>query len=83
VLNIAQLLSYSVVAVILLLYGCNNYLYFFFQSENLNVLFVAIHDEAFDVQEKAIQTIGRLSKLNPAYVMPMLRKTHIQVMIIL
>ncbi|XP_078489638.1 serine/threonine-protein kinase mTOR-like [Ciona intestinalis] len=47
-------------------------------SENLNLLFVALHDEAFEVQELAIQTIGRLSELNPAYVMPMLRKTHIQ-----
>ncbi|CAK8674525.1 unnamed protein product [Clavelina lepadiformis] len=47
-------------------------------SENLNLLFVALHDEAFEVQEMAIQTIGRLSELNPAYVMPMLRKTHIQ-----
>uniref|UniRef100_H2Y9G6 Serine/threonine-protein kinase TOR n=1 Tax=Ciona savignyi TaxID=51511 RepID=H2Y9G6_CIOSA len=47
-------------------------------SENLNLLFVALHDEAFEVQEIAIQTIGRLSELNPAYVMPMLRRTHIQ-----
>nr|CAB3264065.1 serine/threonine-protein kinase mTOR-like [Phallusia mammillata] len=47
-------------------------------SENLNILFVALHDEAYEVQEQAIQTIGRLSELNPAYVMPLLRKTLIQ-----
>lgn len=49
------------------------------QPENLNTLFIAMHDEAFEVREVAIRTIGRLSEHNPAYVMPFLRKTLIQV----
>ena len=36
----------------------------------------------FEVRELAICTVGRLSSFNPAYVMPFLRKTLIQVFII-
>jgi FKBP12-rapamycin complex-associated protein len=50
------------------------------QAENLNALFVALNDELFSVRELAICTIGRLSALNPAYVMPSLRKTLIQIL---
>lgn len=49
------------------------------QAENLASLFVAVNDEVFEIREQAICTIGRLSSLNPAYVMPSLRKTLIQV----
>ncbi|KAG8279049.1 hypothetical protein J6590_008067 [Homalodisca vitripennis] len=48
------------------------------QAENLSALFVAMNDEAFEIREMALCTIGRLSSLNPAYVMPSLRKTLIQ-----
>uniref|UniRef100_A0A1B6E046 Serine/threonine-protein kinase TOR n=1 Tax=Clastoptera arizonana TaxID=38151 RepID=A0A1B6E046_9HEMI len=48
------------------------------QAENLSALFVAMNDEVFEIRELAVSTIGRLSSLNPAYVMPSLRKTLIQ-----
>ena len=38
-----------------------------------------VDDEVFEIRELAICTVGRLSGLNPAYVMPSLRKTLIQV----
>ncbi|XP_046989267.1 serine/threonine-protein kinase mTOR isoform X1 [Schistocerca americana] len=50
------------------------------QAENLSALFVAMNDEVFEIRERAICTIGRLSSMNPAYVMPSLRKTLIQLL---
>ena len=49
------------------------------QAENLQALFIALNDEEFDIRERALCTIGRLSAYNPAYIMPSLRKTLIQV----
>ncbi|KAL1122375.1 hypothetical protein AAG570_003780 [Ranatra chinensis] len=48
------------------------------QVENLSALFVAMNDDEFQIRELAVCTIGRLSSVNPAYVMPSLRKTLIQ-----
>lgn len=48
------------------------------QAENLSALFVAMNDEMFEIRERAVCILGRLSILNPAYVMPSLRKTLIQ-----
>ncbi|GIX92206.1 hypothetical protein CEXT_19061, partial [Caerostris extrusa] len=45
------------------------------QPNNLNALFVALHDEMFEIRELALCTLGRLSSANPAYVMPSLRKS--------
>uniref|UniRef100_A0A674NNJ5 Serine/threonine-protein kinase TOR n=1 Tax=Takifugu rubripes TaxID=31033 RepID=A0A674NNJ5_TAKRU len=50
------------------------------QAENLQALFVALNDEVFEIRELAICTIGRLSSMNPAYVMPFLRKMLIQIL---
>eukprot|EP00736_Rhodelphis_marinus_P007859 Rmarinus@m.12108 len=50
------------------------------QAENLRMLFIALNDECFDVRKQAIQIIGRLTLRNPAYVMPALRKTLIQLL---
>ncbi|XP_065891468.1 serine/threonine-protein kinase mTOR-like isoform X2 [Dysidea avara] len=50
------------------------------QAENLTTLFVAMHDEAFRIREVAMCIIGRLSNLNPAFVMPSLRKSLIQIL---
>ena len=50
------------------------------QAENLAALFTALNDEVFEIRELAMCTIGRLSSKNPAYVMPSLRKTLIQVL---
>ncbi|VVC87256.1 unnamed protein product [Leptidea sinapis] len=48
------------------------------QIENLSFLFIAMNDEHLEIRELAVCTIGRLSTVNPAYVMPGLRKTLIQ-----
>ncbi|WAR26259.1 MTOR-like protein [Mya arenaria] len=50
------------------------------QAENLSALFVALNDEVFEIREIAICMIGRLSSKNPAFVMPSLRKTLIQIL---
>lgn len=50
------------------------------QAESLSALFVALNDEMFEIRELAMCIIGRLSTLNPAYVMPSLRKTLVQLL---
>ncbi|RDD40512.1 Serine/threonine-protein kinase mTOR [Trichoplax sp. H2] len=50
------------------------------QAENLQMLFIAINDEVFEIRELALCHIGRLSSLNPAYIMPSLRKTLMQIL---
>ncbi len=50
------------------------------QPEYLSSLFLALNDEVFEVRELAITVIGRLTARNPAYVMPSLRKTLIQLL---
>ncbi|KAK9453987.1 armadillo-type protein [Dipodascopsis uninucleata] len=50
------------------------------QADNVRLLFTALNDEVFGVREVAIQIIGRLTNINPAYVMPPLRKTLIQLL---
>lgn len=46
----------------------------------LSSLLVTLNDEFFEIRELAIITIGRLSAMNPAYVMPSLRKTLVQLL---
>lgn len=46
----------------------------------LSSLLVTLNDEVFEIRELAIITIGRLSSMNPAYVMPSLRKTLVQLL---
>ncbi|KAG9256851.1 armadillo-type protein [Emericellopsis atlantica] len=50
------------------------------KAENIRVLFFALNDEVFAIREVAISIIGRLAKHNPAYVIPSLRKTLIQLL---
>eukprot|EP00003_Mantamonas_plastica_P010783 TRINITY_DN2025_c0_g1_i1.p1 TRINITY_DN2025_c0_g1~~TRINITY_DN2025_c0_g1_i1.p1 ORF type:complete len:2240 (+),score=782.23 TRINITY_DN2025_c0_g1_i1:702-7421(+) len=50
------------------------------QAENLRSLFIALNDEVFENRVLAISVIGRLTMRNPAYVMPSLRKTLIQLL---
>lgn len=47
------------------------------QAEDIRCLFVALNDEVFRIRELAIGIIGRLAHHNPAYVMPSLRKSLI------
>ncbi|KAI0836439.1 FAT-domain-containing protein [Hypoxylon sp. FL0890] len=50
------------------------------KAENIRTLFFALNDEVFENREVAISVIGRLAKHNPAYVIPSLRKTLIQML---
>jgi phosphatidylinositol kinase/protein kinase (PI-3 family) len=50
------------------------------QRSLLSILFVALNDEDFAVRERAITLLGRLSRRNPAFVLPYLRKLLIQLL---
>lgn len=50
------------------------------KAENIRILFFALNDEVFSIREVAISIIGRLARFNPAYVIPSLRKTLIQML---
>ena len=50
------------------------------QAENVRSLFIALNDEVFENRLAAVSLIGRLAGHNPAYVMPNLRKTLIQLL---
>ncbi|KAI0792169.1 FAT-domain-containing protein [Abortiporus biennis] len=50
------------------------------QAENVRSLFIALNDEVFENRLTAVGLIGRLALHNPAYVMPSLRKTLIQLL---
>ncbi|KAG1660885.1 Serine/threonine-protein kinase mTOR [Nymphon striatum] len=47
------------------------------RAENLNILFSAMNDEVFEIRELAICIIGRLSSLNPAYILTELEHSGI------
>ncbi|KAL0486430.1 phosphatidylinositol kinase-related protein kinase TOR [Acrasis kona] len=49
-------------------------------ADNLRCLFIALNDESFEIREVAISIIGRLGIRNPAYVLPSLRKTLLQLL---
>ncbi|KAB5566179.1 armadillo-type protein [Coniochaeta sp. 2T2.1] len=50
------------------------------KSENIRTLFFALNDEQFAIREVAVSIIGRLAHLNPAYIIPSLRKILIQML---
>ncbi|EHL03180.1 putative Phosphatidylinositol 3-kinase tor2 [Glarea lozoyensis 74030] len=50
------------------------------KAENIRTLFFALNDEVFEIREVAIAIIGRLTSVNPAYVIPSLRKILIQML---
>ncbi|KAG0343766.1 phosphatidylinositol kinase- protein kinase tor1 [Podila humilis] len=50
------------------------------RAKNVRTLFMALNDEAFVIRELAITIIGRIAALNPAYVVPALRKLLIQLL---
>ncbi|SGZ55137.1 CIC11C00000003613 [Sungouiella intermedia] len=50
------------------------------QSENVKLLFIALNDEVFAIRKVAVKILGRLSSINPAYIVPSLRKTLIQLL---
>lgn len=52
----------------------------FSQADNVRLLFIALNDEVFSIRKTAIKILGRLSAINPAYIVPSLRKTLIQLL---
>ena len=50
------------------------------QADMLQASFNALNDEAFSVREMAIELVGRLAGLNPAYVLPALRRLLLQLL---
>lgn len=54
--------------------------YFLAFAENLRSLFIALNDEVYRIREAAMVVIGRLSTRNPAYVLPSLRKSLLQLL---
>ena len=49
------------------------------QAESLRALFMALNDMKFEVRELAIMIAGRLCSINPAFILPVLRKSLIHV----
>ena len=54
--------------------------HFLAQAEMLRSLFIALNDEVFEIRRAAMRVVGRLGVYNPAYVLPCLRKTLIQLL---
>ena len=50
------------------------------QPDNLRLLFTALHDESFSIQSVAMELVGRLSSVNPAYVIPSIRKILLELL---
>jgi len=50
------------------------------QADMLQASFNALNDEAFSVREIAIELVGRLASMNPAYVLPALRRLLLQLL---
>ncbi|AMD21577.1 HFL279Cp [Eremothecium sinecaudum] len=50
------------------------------QPDNARLLFMALNDEVFAIQMEAIRIVGQLASVNPAYIVPSLRKTLIQLL---
>ncbi|KAF2280167.1 phosphatidylinositol 3-kinase tor2 [Westerdykella ornata] len=50
------------------------------KADNVRTLFLALNDEMFSIREAAMTIIGRLTRVNPAYVFPSLRKVLIQLL---
>ncbi|ORY17763.1 armadillo-type protein [Clohesyomyces aquaticus] len=50
------------------------------KADNVRTLFLALNDEIFPIREAAMSIIGRLTRINPAYVFPSLRKVLLQLL---
>jgi FKBP12-rapamycin complex-associated protein len=50
------------------------------KADNVRTVFLALNDEVFMIREAAMSIIGRLTKVNPAYVFPSLRKVLLQLL---
>ncbi|CAF0930015.1 unnamed protein product, partial [Didymodactylos carnosus] len=53
---------------------------FLAKSDSLELLFFSVHDECHEIRELSLSLIGRLSNINPAYVLPPLRHLLLQLL---
>ncbi|VDK65663.1 unnamed protein product [Anisakis simplex] len=44
------------------------------QADMLELIFMSLHDEKLEIQEEAVALLGKLGDLNPAFVLPRMRK---------
>ncbi|CAI4230041.1 unnamed protein product [Auanema sp. JU1783] len=56
----------------------NQFLSHLAQPKMLELLFMSLHDEKLEMQEAAVSLIGRLSEINPALVLPRLRRVLLE-----
>ncbi|KAF1328387.1 Phosphatidylinositol kinase, partial [Globisporangium splendens] len=50
------------------------------ENDNLRCLFIALNDEVFEIRQKAMSMLGRLTHHNPSAVLPSLRQTLVQLL---
>lgn len=50
------------------------------QPENIRLLFTVLNDEIFSIRVQVIKILGRLTSVNPAYVIPSLRKILLELL---
>lgn len=50
------------------------------QDDNLRCLFISLHDEVFEIRQRAMSTLGRLAHHNPSVILPSLRQTLVQLL---
>lgn len=50
------------------------------QPDNVKLLFASLNDEIFSIRVTALKLIGRLAIVNPAYVVPSLRQTLLELL---
>uniref|UniRef100_A0A915JWW1 Uncharacterized protein n=1 Tax=Romanomermis culicivorax TaxID=13658 RepID=A0A915JWW1_ROMCU len=50
------------------------------QAEILQLIFVALQDESFEMRQFVVCSLGKLSEVNPAIIMPVLRRVLIQIL---
>ncbi|KAJ1924747.1 phosphatidylinositol kinase- protein kinase tor1, partial [Coemansia sp. S17] len=60
--------------------GTNNFGFHMGKAQNIQALFLMMNDEVFEVRLTVLAVIGRLASMNPAHVMPSLRRMVVQLL---
>ncbi|KAJ2484322.1 phosphatidylinositol kinase- protein kinase tor1, partial [Coemansia sp. RSA 2050] len=58
----------------------NNFDFHMGKAQNIQALFLLMNDEVFEVRLAVLAVIGRLASMNPAHVMPSLRRMVVQLL---
>ncbi|VDN22372.1 unnamed protein product [Gongylonema pulchrum] len=59
-------------------YGDAHLLSHLAQADMLQLIFMTLHDEKLEMQERSVALLGKLGNLNPAYVLPSLRNVLLE-----